>query len=228
VLPASHLSEGSRDTVKLMTGLMATLSALVLGLLIASAKEFYDRSNEEFRQIAVKVVLLDRALAEYGPETQEVRHRLRDDYKTRIDQLFPATRIGAVDITLQSSPRAIEDIESRLRALMLPSDAHQAHMNRALQLLDDLARAGWVLTIDESDTSLPPAMLVVLVSWLAAMFLGFGLLAPRNATAIAALLLGSLAVSTSIFLIEEMGHPLQGVIRISAAPMRNAIDFLGR
>jgi hypothetical protein len=84
------------------------------------------------------------------------------------------------------------------------------------------------LAIEYSDSSLPTPMLIVLVCWLAAMFMGFGVFAPRNGTAIAALLVGALAVSSSIFLIEEMSHPLDGIISISGAPMRSAIDYLGR
>ena len=227
VLPESHLSDASRDTVKLMTGLMATLSALVLGLLIASAKNSYDRINEVFLQTAAKVILLDRALAEYGPDTTEVRNRLRDDYATRINQLFPGKEIGTSE-PLKRRPLAIEGIEVTLRALLPPTDAQRAHLTRALQLVDDMTRVGWLFTIEQTDSSLPAPMLVVLIAWLAAMFAGFGLLAPRNATTIVSLLIGALGVSTSIYLIEEMSHPLEGAISIPAAPMRDVINYLGR
>lgn len=228
VLPVSHLNDGSRDTVKLVTGLLATLSALVLGLLIASSKGSYDRTNQEFLQISVEVVLLDHALAAYGPETKEVRTQLVTAYKARIDQLFPGTEAGAASSPLQARPLAIENVETKLRALLPASDAQRAHMTRALQLIDNVTRAGWLLTIEQADTEVPRPMLGVLISWLIAMFLGFGLVAPRNATTVFALLIGALAVSTSIFLIEEMSHPLDGVISISAAPMRNAMHYLGR
>ena len=228
VLPKSHLTDASRDTVKLMTGLMATLSALVLGLLTASAKSSYDQTNQQFRQIAVEVVLLDRALAAYGPETKEIRTVLAADYKARIDELFPGTGAGTSHSAVRTRPRGIEDIETRLRALLPPSDAQRAHMARALEIVSALMRTGWLLTIEQSDTTLPAPMLGILISWLAAMFLGFGLVAPRNATTVVAMLIGAMAVSTSIFLIEEMSHPLDGVIRISATPMRSAIDYLGR
>ena len=89
VLPEHHLSEGSKDVVKLVTGLIATLAALVLGLLVASAKSSFDAANEGFRQSAAKVILLDRTLAQYGPETKDVREMLRKGFAARIDQLFP-------------------------------------------------------------------------------------------------------------------------------------------
>lgn len=74
----------------------------------------------------------------------------------------------------------------------------------------------------------PPAFLVVLVSWLAAMFASFGLFAPRHGTALVALFVGALAVSTAIFLIEEMNQPLDGVIAVSSEPLRNAFALVGR
>lgn len=228
LLPESHLSESSRDTVKLMTGLMATLAALILGLLIASAKSSYDRANDEFRQLAAKAVLLDRALAEYGPETKEVRVSLFTAYKDRIDQLFPGASAEAHPGPMERRPLQIEEIEARLRGLLPPSDARRAHMERALQLVNEMAGSGWVLTIEESDNSLPTPMLVVLIAWLSAMFVGFGMLAPRNATVGVALLVGALSVSASIFLIEEMNHPLDGMIHISGAPMHNALKFMGQ
>ena len=227
VLPASHLSDSSRDTLKVMTGLMATLAALILGLLIASAKASYDRANDDFRQLAAKTVLLDRALAEYGPETKDVRAYLLNAYKARMDQLFPTTVEDARPGPLERRPLKVEEIETRLRALLPPSEAKRAHMERALQVLDQMANSGWILTIEESDTALPPLMLVVLIAWLAAMFVGFGMLAPRNATVAVALLVGALSVSASILLIEEMNHPLDGMIHISGTPLRDAIKFLG-
>jgi hypothetical protein len=228
VLPESHLSESSRDTLKVMTGLMATLAALILGLLIASAKSSYDRANDDFRQLAAKVVQLDRALAEYGPETKEVRASLFNAYKARMDQLFPTAGMEAHPGPMERRPLQVEQIETRLRALLPASDAKRAHMERALQLVDQMANSGWVLTIEESDNALPAPMLVVLIAWLAAMFVGFGMLAPRNATVGVALLIGALSVSASIFLIEEMNHPLDGMIQISGTPLRNALRFLGQ
>jgi hypothetical protein len=74
----------------------------------------------------------------------------------------------------------------------------------------------------------PTAFLVVLVSWLAAMFLSFGLFAPRNGTVLAALAIGALAVSTAIVLIEEMSLPFDGLIAASGAPLRDALAVLGK
>ncbi len=77
VLPEHHLSETTWDSIKIGTGLIATLTALVLGLLVNSAKNAYDTINEEIFQGGAKVILLDRVLSRYGPEARTVRAELR-------------------------------------------------------------------------------------------------------------------------------------------------------
>src|SRR6202040_2238531 len=71
LIPEHHLRDNSKDTVKVVAGTIATLAALVLGLLVASAKNSFDALNPEVTQSSTKVILLDRALAAYGPETKE-------------------------------------------------------------------------------------------------------------------------------------------------------------
>jgi len=227
VLPEHHLREDSKDVVKLVTGLIATLSALVLGLLIASAKSSFDTVNDGFSDSTARVLLVDRVLAQYGPEAKEVRDLVRRAVAQRLRQVFPdETAPGAAMEALRGSA-ALEEVQTRVRALAPGNDTQRALQSRALQILGDLEQARW-LTFERSFGSTPPVFLVVLVSWLAAMFASFGLFAPRNATALAALLSGALSVSTAIFLIEEMNHPLDGIIAISSAPMHDALTILGK
>src|SRR5271163_2511215 len=77
ILPEHHLSTDSKDVVRLGIGLIATMSALVLALLVASAKSSYDAQKTEVTQISANIVLLDLALAHYGPETKDIRAQLR-------------------------------------------------------------------------------------------------------------------------------------------------------
>ena len=228
-LPEHHLSADSRDVVKVVTGLMATLSALVLGLLIASAKGSFDTVNDGFKRAAAQIILIDRVLAQYGPGADELRQLLRSGFAARIDQLFSSSggdaRGGGADALRDAS--AMELLDSRVHALAATDDAQRKLKVRAEQLVADLIQARWV-GFEEASNTTPAAFLVVLVAWLAAMFVGFGLFAPRNATALAALTIGALAVSTSIFLIEEMGRPLDGLIAVSSEPMRSALSVLGK
>ena len=89
VLPKDHLTADSRDTIKLAMGLVATMAALVLGLLVSSAKGSYDTERSEVIQMAAKVTFLGRVLADYGPEAAGVRARLRETVEEAIQQMWP-------------------------------------------------------------------------------------------------------------------------------------------
>src|SRR5215468_3034950 len=85
LLPEHHLSQDSKDVVKLGMGLIGTIAALVLGLLVASAKSSFDTQRNGLAQLSANAVLLDRILAHYGPETKECREQLRDTVAAMID-----------------------------------------------------------------------------------------------------------------------------------------------
>ena len=87
-LPEHHLSAASKETVNLGIGLVATMSALVLGLLVSTAKTSYDTQGAELNQMSADVVFLDRLLAQYGPETKEARNTLRSNVVTFLDRLW--------------------------------------------------------------------------------------------------------------------------------------------
>jgi hypothetical protein len=86
-LPAHHLDADSRDTVKVRIGLIATMTALILGLITASAKGSFDALDTALKQTAVEVLTLDRILARYGSKTGEIRQGLRQAFGDRIDML---------------------------------------------------------------------------------------------------------------------------------------------
>ena len=225
LLPKHHLSDESKDAVKLVAGLLATLSALVLGLLIASAKGSFEALNDALKQSAAKVVVIDRLLAQYGPEAKGVREQLKRNYAERVARLFPEGRDDSVKLTPDAS--AEEGFQRSLHALVPTNDDQRAILFRVHQLADEVSQTRW-LAFEEAASSTPPTFLVVLVSWLVMMFVSFGLFTPPNPTAFGALFFGALAVATAIFLIEEMNHPLRGSIPIPSEPMRNALSVLGQ
>jgi len=227
VLPAHHTNDASKDVVKLVTGLIATLAALVLGLLVASSKNSFDAVNEGFRESAAKIILLDRALAQYGPETKELRELVKAGFTSRVEQYFPKGQAGNSALHSPEATAKMEGLQQRLRALSPQNDTQRALQSRALELSDAVTQARW-LAIAHEENSIPTPFLVVLVFWLAVMFTSFGLFAPRNAIAITVLFLGAISLSAAIFLIEELSDPLEGFIAISRAPMDRAIGYLGR
>lgn len=227
VLPEHHVNDASKDIIKLVTGMIATLAALVLGLLVASAKTSFDSANEGLRQSAAKVILLDRALAQYGSETKEVRELLRMGVTVRVEQLFPKGGSQHSVLSALQGTSLSEGMQQRIRALAPQSDTQRAMQSRALDLVDALAQARWI-AVAEEDNTIPTPFVVVLVFWLSAMFTSFGLFAPRNAIAIVVLFMGAVSLAAAIFLIEELYDPLGGIMVISSAPMYKALGLLGQ
>src|SRR5271167_3727685 len=97
ILPERHLSADSKDVVKLGIALTATMSALVLALLINSAKTSYDTQRNELTQLSAKTILLDRVLAHYGPEAKEARDLLRVSAAVMVDRIWPEERSGLAE-----------------------------------------------------------------------------------------------------------------------------------
>ena len=226
-LPSHHLSEDSTGVVKLGTGLLATLSALVLGLLIASAKTSFDKIKDEVTQAAAKIVQLDRVLAQYGPETKESRNLIREVVASALEVIFSEERSSFANLDAPERLARVEAIQVKLRELTPQTDAQRALQSRALEISNELLQMRWLL-ITQGEGAIPTPFLVVLVLWLAIIFAGFGLLSAKNATVVAILVVCALSVSGAIFLIEEMDRPLEGLMKISSAPIRNALIHLGQ
>lgn len=226
VLPEHHMSEPSRQIVNVAIGLIATLSALVLGLLVASAKGSFDTRNEEIKTSAAKIILLDRTLRQYGPEAAPIRSLVRALTQRRIDHTWGGSD-GASLLLAPADATSAEEVRVRLFALAPASEAQRWYLQRALSITADIEQARWLL-IEENRSSIPRPFLVVLVSWLTAIFASLGLFAPRNATVYAMLFVCALSVSTAIFLILEMDQAYDGLLRLSSAPLVNAVAEIGR
>jgi hypothetical protein len=225
VLPDEHLSEDSKKVVQLATGLIATLAALVLGLLIASAKGSYDTQNEEVKQTCAAIVQLDRALAHYGPETTGIRAALRNALEHRLALTWPEHGAGVGLAGMNTTgPEVIED---GIRALAPQNDAQRGFQARAMELTSAILAARW-LVIEQSGSSIRFPLLAVVIFWLATIFTSFGLMVRPNATVVTVLVLCALSVSISIFLIFEFDQPFEGVLRISGDPLRFALAHLGQ
>ena len=216
-LPEPHLSAESRSALSLVMGLIGTMSALVLGLLVATAQGSYSTRNSEFIQMSANIILMDRMLAHYGPETKEAREILR----------------GAVTHWLQQSSfesgtsKGGEVFYDVIQGLSPKNDAQRSLQAQALTMALNLGQTRWLL-FEQSSSAIPTAFLVVLAFWLSVIFASFGLFAPRNATVVIALFVGALSVSGAIFLILELDRPFQGLMQISDVSLRNALAQLGK
>jgi hypothetical protein len=226
LLPDHHVNEDSKYIFKLGIGLIATLAALVLGLLIASAKSPYDAKQDEVKQGAAKIILLDRTLRHYGPEADPARAILR-----RLSASKTALTWMKSDIDVGVRPGdvspGIEEVQEKLRVLVPASEGQRWLQTRGLELSSELAQMRW-LSIDQHSGSIPAPFLVALVFWLAVIFCSFGLFAPRHLTVYAVIFACALSVSSAIFLILELDRPFEGLLAISDVSLRDAIAELNR
>jgi hypothetical protein len=227
-LPESHRTGDSRETVKVTMGLVGSMTALVLGLVTASAKDSYDGVDDTVRKTAIDLLSLDRTLARYGPEAQPIRITLKSAVSARVGEIWPAQGASAVAVSRPTALASVnESVADRIRGLPEDTELRRALRQRAIDLSEQLLQERW-LTVSQASTPAPTAFLVILVFWMTATFGSFGLFAPRNATALAALCLGAVSVSAALYLVLELGTPFEGGIMVSGEPMQRAIALLAQ
>lgn len=224
-LPEHHVSTESKDLVKLVMGLIATMAALVLGLVVASARSSYDKQSTEIIQMSANIGLLDRILARYGPETKEARDMLRRSVVRIVDLTWPENSSRPPE--LNPTAAGAEGLYERIQELSPQNEVQRSLQAHALRMSLDLAQVRWLLHSRRGSAVALP-FLVVLVFWLTIIFVGFGLLAPSNPTTVGALFVSALSVSSAIFLILALDRPFEGLLRISSAPLRETLAHLGQ
>ena len=225
LLPEPHLNSESKDVIKLGMGLIATMSALVLALLTNSAKGSYDTQRNEVTQVSANVILLDRVLAHYGPETKDARDLIKVSVAAMIDRIWPSDRVEAAKLGPTSTSGEL--FFDKIQELTPKDDVQHALQAQALNLSIQIGQAR-LLLFEQGGRSIPMPFLVLLIFWVTTIFLSFGLFAPRNATVIVTLFLCALSVAGAIFLIMELDRPFGGLIEISSAPLRNAMAIIGK
>jgi hypothetical protein len=227
-LPEKHLSAETKDLVKLGMGLVGTMTALVLGLLIASAKSSFDTQRNGLAQLSGNVIVLDRALALYGPESKDAREMLRASVADMLQRTWPGKNSEAGSTGGKAATEGkYEGMYEKILELKPKTEAQRAFQAQALKIATDMGQARWLL-FAQKGSSIPTAFLVVMVSWLTLILASFSLFAPPNLTVCATLLVCALAVSSAIFLVLELDRPFDGMIQISSAPLRSALVQLGR
>ena len=222
VIPQHHLDADTRDLIKLGVGLIGTMSALVLGLLVASTKGSYDTKKGELAQMAGNVILLDRVLAHYGAEADDARDALRSTVAGMVGNSGAKSQLEQLG---QAAPVGREVLFDKIQNLVPHTDTQRTLKGDAESLAVNLGQTRWLL-FAQSGTSISTPFLVIVVSWLTVLYLSFGLFAPRNATAFITLLVGAVSVAGAMFLILDLDHPFSGLMQIPDTPLRNALAAL--
>jgi hypothetical protein len=218
LLPEHHLSGETKDVIKGSIALVGTMSALVLGLLVGSAKGTYDTQKDELTSLSADVTLLDRVLRHYGPEADNARRFLKEAVAETLAHISEGVG-GATSEKTQPVYDAVLELSPK-------TDLQKSLQAEAQSLLQGMGQKR-SLMIAQKGSSISTTLLVVVVFWLTLNFVSFGLFARPNFTATAALLLAALSVAGAILLILEMDRPYEGLIHISDTPLREALAQMG-
>jgi len=229
LVPDQHLSAGSQDAMKLVIGLVSTMCALVLGLMVASAKNSFDAQTTSLYRVARDSLELNRVLASYGPDTEEVRDILRRALESLMARVWPDQKQTGVRLKLGSKEGevGVAEIQRRLYSLSPTTDEQKRLQGNALTMIEDIAQARWS-AMEQPEHSIPPLFLVVLVFWLSMIFFGYNLFTPNSKVVAATMFAGALCMSSAIFLILELDSPLEGFLRLSPAPLIDVLAKLGQ
>jgi hypothetical protein len=222
LLSESHLHPDSKDVVKLATGLIGTLAALVLGLLIASAKSTFDQKTNQVRQLTASIIALDELLAQYGPEAAGVRNLLRQSIQPVANRIWREQEMPTGKPVHFESTAQAWTFENELERLSPKDDIQRSLQSRAIQTFTEGAQTRLQL-FAQAGGSIPTPFLIILVFWLSAIFVSFTLFARTNLVVMASLFVCALSFSCAIFLVLELDSPFTGLMRIPSATLRGAL-----
>jgi hypothetical protein len=222
-LPEHHLNDSTKDAVRLGMGSVATMAALVLGLLVASAKSSFDTERTEVIQLTAKVIHLDQLLANCGPGSKESRELLKRAVRSATLRIWPTAEVERAEeppakVWSQGLPQAIQQIPTS-------NDAQSTFKSQAAALANELAQLRWLL-FEQTESSISTPLVVIMVFWLALTFASVSLFAPQNGTVLTAQFMSALSVAGALFLVLELDRPFSGMVHISSKPMVSALQHL--
>jgi hypothetical protein len=224
-VPETHFTPEAKDTIRLAIGLVVTMTGLVLGMLVSSAKTFYDGEKSQVAEMASQMILMNDLLANYGPETKQARVEALGFVEDAADRIWPKDKSALFQLRPEHHS---EDFYKEVQLLVPKGDAQASAKAQLVSLTMSLKKVYWLMYLQTVQTPIPTPLLIVVTSWLIAIFISFGMFAPRNLTVIVTLIVCAMAVSAAIFIITSMYSPFTGVLKISPAAVRDAVHQMGR
>ena len=229
ILPDHFTTGGPRDMIGAVVGLLTLLSALTMGLLIWTAYGVYAGQNTAIQTLAAKVLQLDLALSDYGPDANPERARLRKAVGKAIDDVW-GVRETDKDFIAENFAAAVRGLrreEGDLGSLHPSNDAQRQALGAANSIVESIGQARLQMSFALTNPVSYPLILIV-VGWATILFCGFGLMSKGHAMSVVAVLVGAVAVSTSVYMILDLSSPYTGVFRPSAAPLEQVLDVMGK
>jgi hypothetical protein len=222
-LPKHHLNDSAKEVVRDCVRLIATIAALVLGLLIGASRASFETQSTQVNQITANLILLDSILSQYGAEALPIRQHMRRTVGPFADRLWREKQVTS-NGPFQASA-AEEQVFADIQKLSPQTDVQKSLQSRALQVSNDIAQARFML-FTESENLIPTPFLVILGFWLVIVFASYSLFSPLNTTLFTCLSLFALSAACAIFLVLELSRPFSGLMMLSSAPLRSALGAI--
>ncbi|MCB8879837.1 hypothetical protein ACELLULO517_06295 [Acidisoma cellulosilytica] len=233
-LKEHHRSPASSEAIRLVVLMLVTLAALILGLLVTSVKADFDNHDDLYRQYGIALIRLDIRLREFGPEATPIRKTLRAYTAMAILQSWPDEAAPSGTYPTQFTPlfrgsgetkqitAALRSIDEAIQTLN-PVTPYQTRIYPILrENLTTLENVRWIL-VEGASSRVSSVFMTALMFWLLIVFFMFGIVAPRNSLIYLSIILASLSVASTLFIILDLDSPMDGVIKISSAPLRDAL-----
>jgi hypothetical protein len=219
-LPQEHFGSDAKDTVRLAIGLIVTMTSLVLGMLVSSAKTYYDNQKNQVAVMSSQIVSLDDLLTRYGPEAKQARSATRLAVEQAVDRIWPKEKSRLFQLRPEDNE---QNVDAELRMLVPKNDLQSATKNQIAAAISEVKKTYWLMFLQSEQTSISVPLLIVVTLWLVTIFISFGVFAPPNATVIVTLIICAMAASAAIFIIMEMYAPFSGIMKISPTAVHDAL-----
>ena len=233
-LKEHHRSQETLDSVRMITGMMVTFAALVLGLLVTSVKADFDNHTDVYRRYGASLIALNQRLLAYGPDTRDIRLELRVYTAAAVADTWPRETLpsGSFPIHLDTVTGGsdesakltslMDEIDAAIQTLHATDDLHQKLETLLEEDIKAVEQERWRL-VEGTQSKLSPVFMSILVFWLLIIFVVFGILSPVNILTAIIVGMSALSVTSSLYLILDLDSPFSGFITITSQPLRDAV-----
>jgi hypothetical protein len=220
-MPEKHLTSDTKDTVRLACGLLVTMTGLVLGMLVSSAKSYYDGQRNQVANLSAEIISLNAALMAYGPDASGLRAVTHQTVEDAVNRIWPLKANDGLGLRPLGNDAYVF---TQIRLLVPRTEAQIADKAQLVALIGGIRKSYWLLFLQSEENSMSVPLLLVVTLWLATIFVSFGVFAPTNPPVVVTLVICALSVSSAFLIILQMYSPFHGPLMISPAALRDALN----
>jgi len=227
-LAPEHKTDATKGVVGQVSGLVTFLLALVLGTLIGVSYAFYSGQRTNLENFSAQILRLDQALGQYGPETKDVRDKVKAGIVKGYETFWGGGDADPKALTVEAPLANAHAIGEYLGTLQPKTDAQKAALASANLYNGLVEQSRLLMSLQVAAGPISWFLIAILIFWTASLFFGIGLYAESNSVVIAAMTFGALSIAFAIFLILEFGMPYTGLFRVTPAALEQTIEFMGK